>query len=83
MGIALFGFSIKSGKLEGGLFTLLFVIGLVAIFRVRYLFTVTENRVIMRVGLIVKNTNEMQLRHIRPINVRQGAIGEVTWHMNH
>lgn len=31
----------------------------------------------MRVGLIAKNTNEMQLRHIRAINVRQGIIERI------
>ncbi len=28
----------------------------------------------MREGLIARNTNEMQLRHIRAINVKQGII---------
>ncbi|MEW6213988.1 MAG: PH domain-containing protein [Nitrospirota bacterium] len=60
--------------MSGGFFVLLFVISLATIFRFRYLFTVTEDRVMMRAGLIAKNTNEMQLRHIRAINVRQGVI---------
>ncbi len=76
-GIILFLFSIKSGELEGGLFALLFIIGLAAIFRHRYQFTVTSSRVIMRVGLIAKNTNEIQLRHIRAINVRQGIVERI------
>lgn len=53
---------------------LLFVIGVVAILRLRYKFTITNDRVIMRVGLIARNTNEILLRHIRAINVRQGII---------
>lgn len=31
----------------------------------------------MRAGLIARNTNEMQLRHIRAINVRQGIIERI------
>ncbi len=77
MGIFLFGFSIKSGQIKEGIFSLFFVIGLAAIFRARYLFTVTRDRIIMRAGLIARNTNEMQLRHIRAINVRQGIIERI------
>lgn len=40
----------------------------------RYHFTATVDRVIMRVGLFARNTNEIQLRHIRAINVRQRVI---------
>lgn len=31
----------------------------------------------MREGLIARNTNEMQLRHIRAINVKQGIIERI------
>jgi uncharacterized membrane protein YdbT with pleckstrin-like domain len=31
----------------------------------------------MRVGLIAKNTNEIQLRHIRALNVKQGVIERI------
>jgi uncharacterized membrane protein YdbT with pleckstrin-like domain len=77
IGISIFVFSYKSGDIYGGILTLIFVIGLSALFRFRYLFTVTEDRIIMRVGLIAKNTNEMQLNHIRAINVRQRIIERI------
>jgi uncharacterized membrane protein YdbT with pleckstrin-like domain len=46
----------------------------IAYARYRRLYTVTAQRIIMRIGLIANNSNEMEIRHIRGINVRQGAI---------
>ena len=45
-----------------------------AISRYRYLFTVTEDRVISREGLIARNTTEMRVKHIRSMMVRQGLL---------
>lgn len=59
------------------LICLLIAIMVSAILRWRYFFTITDNRVIMREGLIARNTIEMQLRHIRAINVRQGIIERI------
>jgi len=50
------------------------VIGLAALFRFRYLFTVTEDRIVSRVGLIARNTNEMRLKHIRSMMVKQNIV---------
>jgi len=72
--MVLFGFSIKSGELGRGIFVLLLIVGLAAIFRFRYQFAVTDDRIITRVGLVARNTNEMKLRHIRSMNVRQNPI---------
>ena len=41
--------------------------------RYRRLYTVTSHRIMMRTGLIANNTNEMEIRHIRGINLRQGV----------
>lgn len=60
-----------------GFIFLLIAITVSAILRWRYFFTITDNWVIMREGLIARNTVEMQLRHIRTINVRQGIIGRI------
>lgn len=46
----------------------------VVILRFRYLFTVTSRRVISRVGLIAKNTNEIEIRHTREYKVKQGIM---------
>ena len=55
-----------------------FVIVMVAIgiimMRARYQFFITNQRVLMRVGLITRNTNEMSIRHIRGMNVRQNLV---------
>lgn len=74
VGIILFAFSHKSGSITEGIFILLCVIGLAALFRFRYLFTVTEDRIVSRVGLIARNTNEMRLRHIRSMMIRQNPV---------
>ncbi len=74
VGIVLFGFFIKSGESGKGIFTLLLAIGLAAISKFRYLFTISNDRVITRVGLIARNTNEMKIRHIRNMNVRQNPL---------
>ncbi len=51
-----------------------FFSGLAAILRLRHLFTITNDRIITREGLIARNTNEMKVRHIRSMHVRQGAV---------
>ena len=76
-GIALFSLLSLAGRSRGGIFALCFMLGVSAIFRFRYLFTCTEQRIITREGLVARNTNEMQLRHIRAINVRQGVIERI------
>jgi uncharacterized membrane protein YdbT with pleckstrin-like domain len=74
IGIILFIFLVNVGEIIGGFFVLSIVLGLAAILRYRYLFTVTKDRIISREGLIAKNTNEIQLKHIRALNVKQGII---------
>ncbi len=56
---------------------MLCVIGLAALFRFRYLFTVTEDRIVSRVGLIARNTNEMRLKHIRSMMAKQNPVERV------
>jgi len=74
LGIIIFAVSANKGRLVGGFFVLLLTIGLAAVFRFRYLFTVTNDRIIMREGLIARNTNEMKVRHIRSMHLRQSII---------
>lgn len=74
IGIVLFAFFNKAENMVGGIFALLSVIGLATIFRYRYLFTVTDDRVMMSVGLIARNTNEMKVKHIRSMMIRQNPV---------
>ena len=74
IGLMLLIFSLSARNIIAGLILLLLCVGSAALSRYRYMFTVTEDSIIMRVGLIARNTNEMQLRHIRAINIRQGII---------
>lgn len=73
-GLVLFILSISARTIGAGMLLFFISIGIAAISRYRYQFTITNGSIIMRVGLIARNTNEMQLRHIRAINVRQGII---------
>ncbi len=77
VGFALLILSISVRNISAGLFLLLIPVGIAAILRYRYLFTVTDDSIIMRVGLIARNTNEIKIKHIRAINVRQGVIERI------
>lgn len=74
MGIIISGITFKAGELGGSLIILLITGMLAALFRFRYLFIVTNDRIITRVGLIARNTTEMRLRHIRTTMVRQNIV---------
>jgi uncharacterized membrane protein YdbT with pleckstrin-like domain len=65
------------GDLEAAGLVVLVFVGIVMVFRFRHLFTITSDRIIARVGLIARNTNEIQLRHIRAVSVRQGVIERI------
>lgn len=77
IGIAILIFSIHINCAEAGFLILLICIASAVISRYKYKFIVTDNSVIMRTGLIARNTNEIQLRHIRGISVRQGALDRI------
>lgn len=77
IGLLLFMVSVSAQNIGAGLLLLLISLGIAAVLRYRYLFTITDGSIIMRVGLIARNTNEMQLKHIRAINVRQGIIERI------
>lgn len=72
-GIALI-ITLQANSLSGGFFALAFPLLLASYGRYRRLYTVTDQRVIMRVGLVARNTNEIDIRHIRGINVRQNVM---------
>lgn len=74
IGIIPFAFYNNAGDITGGVLVLLVIVGVAAIFRFSYLFTVTEERIISRVGLIAKNTTEMRIRHIRSMMTRQNPM---------
>ena len=63
--------------LEGSITLSVMLSVIVVIMRFRYLFTVTSRRVISRVGLIARNTNEIEIRHTREFKVRQGIIERI------
>ena len=60
----------------GIIVSILILLGIL-IHRYRLLFTVTSKRVIMRVGLIAKNTDEVEIRHTRELAVRQGVMERI------
>ncbi len=41
------------------------------------MFTITNRRVMQKVGLIARNTNEMKIRHIRSMHVKQNPIERI------
>ena len=63
-----------TGNAAGGVLISAFFFILASIFRYRRLYTITNQRVYMRVGLIANNTSEMELRHIRGMNVYQNIF---------
>jgi len=77
VGLMIFMISVSVRNIGVGLLLLLLCIGSAAIARYRYQFTITKGSIVMRVGLIARNTNEIQLRHIRAINVRQGIVERI------
>ena len=73
-GIVLFILFANKGSTDIGTLVLIVLIILSVILRYRYLYTITDDRIIMRVGLIARNTNEIFLKHIRAVYVRQRII---------
>lgn len=74
VGIFFFIFFTQGREMASGILFFLFMVALAALFRFRYRFTVTEERVIMQVGLLARNINEMKIRHIREIQTRQNPL---------
>jgi uncharacterized membrane protein YdbT with pleckstrin-like domain len=66
--------SLNTGNASGGVVISAIFFILAAIGRYRSLYTITNQRVIMRVGLISNEIREMELRSIRVINVQQGIF---------
>lgn len=60
------------GGAGGGILLAVMIITAAAVRRMRYLFTVTQRTAMTRVGLIARNTMEIDLRNIRGISVLQG-----------
>ena len=59
-----------SAGLSGAIFFILFA----AYGRFRRLYKVTSQRISMRVGIVAKNTREMEISHIRGISIRQNIF---------
>lgn len=77
LGIIVFVFFYKSGDAKTGTFILLLLVAVAGLFRARYLFTITDDRVIARKGLIGRDTNEMKIRHIRSMHIKQSPIERI------
>lgn len=60
------------GGAGGGILLAVMIIAAAAVRRMRYLFTVTQRTAMTRIGLIARNTMEIDLRNIRGISVLQG-----------
>ena len=67
-------FVASSGDLDAALVIVLIVAAIIALYRLRYLYYVTNQRAVMQVGLIARSTNEMHIRHIRGMTIRQSVI---------
>lgn len=65
---------LRSGSISGGIYTVVAAIALAAIFRARLRFTITDHRLIVRHGIVGKNTNEMKIGHIRNMRVQQNPV---------
>lgn len=71
LALVIFFLSISINLSEAGIFfsTICFILAAYDRFSKRY--TITDQRIMARIGLIANNTSEMELRHIRGMNVRQ------------
>ncbi len=67
----------SSGYLGAALGIVLAVTTIIAVFRMRCLYYVTNQRAVMQIGLIARDTNEMHVRHIRGMTIRQSIIERV------
>lgn len=72
-----FFLSINTKLAEGGILLSIIFLLFAAYGRYSKEYTITEIRVISRSGLIANNSNEMELRHIRGMNVRQNAFERI------
>lgn len=70
-------FLVGSGQVAGGLMIALVLSTIVILLRYRYLFIVTSRRVITRVGLIARNTAEIEIQHTREYKVKQGIVERI------
>jgi uncharacterized membrane protein YdbT with pleckstrin-like domain len=75
--IVVLSLTVETENWIAGLVVSLITITGILIHRYRLLFTVTSKRVMMRVGLIAKNTDEVEIRHTRELAVRQGIIERI------
>lgn len=74
--VLLAAFSVEGGA-GGGILLALMIIATAGIRRIRYLFTVTLQRAVTRLGLIARNTMEIDLGNIQGITVRQGITDRI------
>lgn len=69
--------ALESGAVAAAFVILLVVLTGTAIRRARYLFYVTNQRAVMQIGLIARDTNEMHVRHIRGMTIKQSIIERI------
>ncbi len=72
--VVVIAFSAGADALTAGLILSVIAFSVIVIIRYRSLYIVTSKRVILRVGLIARNTREVEIRHTRELQVRQGII---------
>ncbi len=73
-GLVFFAIFSREGEILSAIFILHMAGGFAAVFRYRYLFVISEDRIIAQVGLIARNTTEMRIKHIRTMMIKQGVI---------
>ncbi len=74
IGLVFFAIFSREGEILSAIFILLMAGGFAAVFRYRYLFVISEDRIIAQVGLIARNTTEMRIKHIRTMMIKQSVI---------
>lgn len=70
-------FSAEADLTSAGITLSFIILSLGIIIRYRKLYTVTSKRVIFRDGLIARNTKEVEIRHTRELQVRQGIVERI------
>jgi len=74
LGAVFFLLSANTGNAGGGFVILLVIAGYAALARQRSEFLIEEDKIVIREGLIARNSNEIRIKHIRALSVRQNVL---------
>lgn len=77
VGLIVFAVSAAANSVELMVIAILATPIVAYILRLRHLFTITNQRIIARSGIIARDTQELALHHIRAINVHQNIANRI------